>query len=79
MVRPGEPLLAGPGGWAWGVCISGLMVAVDTASSGAGKGGAGDSARFVREREREEERETTLRTRSRRLPVEEEGVRGRVL
>ena len=76
MVRPGAPLPLGPGGWAWGKCISGLTVA---ASSGAGRGGAGGSAWFVREREREEERETTLRTRSRRLPVEEEGVRGRVL
>lgn len=39
----------------------------------------GGSAWFVRGREREEERETTLRTRSRRLPVEEEGVRECVL
>jgi len=79
MVRPGGPLLLGRGGWACGICISGLTVAVDVASGGAGRGGAGGSAWFVREREREEERETTLRTRSRRLPVEEDGVRGRVL
>jgi hypothetical protein len=85
MVRPGPPLLLGPGGWAWESatwcdCMSGLTVAVDAAlGGGAGRGGAGGSAWFVREREREEERETTLRTRSRRLPVEEEGVRGRVL
>lgn len=69
MLRPGAPLLVGPGGWARGV------VAVDPASVGAGRGGAAGSAWFVREREREEERETTLRTRSRRLPVEEDGVR----
>jgi hypothetical protein len=79
MVRPGGPLLLRPCGWAWCICISGLTVAVDAASDGAGRGGAGGSAWFVREREREEERETTLRTRSRRLPVEEEGVRGREL
>ena len=79
MVRPGVLSLLGPGGWAWCICISGLTVAVDAASGGPGRGGAGGSAWFVREREREEERETTLRTRSRRLPVEEEGVRGRVL
>jgi hypothetical protein len=79
MVRPGAPLLLGPGGWAWGACMSRLAVVVDAASGGAGRGGAGGSAWFVREREREEERETTLRTRSRRLPVEEDGVRGRVL
>lgn len=79
MVRPGAPLLVGPGGWVWGICIPGRTVAVDAASGGAGRGGAGGSAWFVREREREEERETTLRTRSRRLPVEEDGVRGRVL
>jgi hypothetical protein len=63
----------------WGICVSGLTVAVDAASGGAGRGGAGGSAWFVWERGREEERETTLRTRSRRLPVEEDGVRGRVL
>jgi hypothetical protein len=79
MVRPGAPLLLRPCGWAWCICISGLTVAVDAASGGPGRGGAGVSAWFVGEREREEERETTLRTRSRRLPVEEEGVRGRVL
>jgi hypothetical protein len=79
MKRPGAPLLLGPGGWAWGICISGLTIAVDAASGGPGRGAAGGSAWFVREREREEERETTLRTRSRRLPVEEDGVRGRVL
>jgi hypothetical protein len=33
----------------------------------------------VRERERDDERETTLRTRSRRLPVDDDGVRGRAL
>ena len=76
MVRPGAPLLVEPGGWAWGTCIS---VVVDAASGGTGRGGAGGSAWLVREREREEERETTLRTRSRRLPVEEDGVRGRLL
>jgi hypothetical protein len=79
IVSPGAPLLPGPGRWAWGVCIPGLTVAVDAASGGAGRGGAGDSAGFVREREREEERETTLRTRSRRLPVEEDGVKECVL
>jgi hypothetical protein len=76
--RPGAPLLPGPGDWEWGIGISVLTVAVDAASGGPGRGGAGGSA-FVREREREEERETTLRTRSRRLPVEDDGVRGRVL
>jgi hypothetical protein len=60
-----------------GICISGLTVAFDAVSGGACRGGAGDSAWFVRERERE--RETTLRTRSRRLPVEEDGVRECVL
>ncbi len=79
MVRPGAPLLLRLGGWVWGICMSGLTVAADAAFSEAGRGGAGGSAWFVREREREEERETTLRTRSRRLPVEEDGVRGRVL
>lgn len=79
MKRPGAPLLLWPGGWAWCICISWLTAAVDAASRGPGRGGAGGSAWFVREREREEERETTLRTRSRRLPVEEDGVRGRVL
>lgn len=29
--RPGAPLLLEPSGWAWGVCISGLTVAVDAA------------------------------------------------
>ena len=42
-----------------------------------GSGAAAGVARFVRERERD--RETTLRTRSRRLPVDEDGVRGRAL
>jgi hypothetical protein len=78
MVRPGAPLLLRPCGRAWCICISELTVAIDAASGGVGRGGAGGSAWFVREREREEERETTLRTRSRRLPVEEEGVRERV-
>lgn len=78
MKSPGAPLLLEPGGCAWGVCIPELTVGVDAAFGGAGRGGAGGSAWFVREREREEERETTLRTRSRRLPVEEDGVRGRV-
>jgi hypothetical protein len=78
MVRPGAPLLVEPGGWVWGIGFSGLTDAVDAASGGAGRGGAGGSAWFVRAREREEERETTLRTRSRRLPVEEDGVKGRL-
>jgi len=80
MVRPGAPLLVEPSGSAWRIGFSGLLTdAVDAPSGGAGRGGAGGSAWFVREREREEERETMLRTRSRRLPVEEDGVRGRVL
>jgi hypothetical protein len=81
MVRPGPPLLLGTGGWAWesATRISGLTVAFDDAALGvsgrAGRTGAGGSAWFVRVRERDEERETTLRTRSRRLPVDEDGVR----
>ena len=56
--------------WAWeSVAVPGTDV--------AGSGDAADVARFVRERERD--RETTLRTRSRRLPVDEDGVRGRAL
>ena len=55
------PLRVEPGGWAWVTCIS---VAVNAASSGAGREGAGSSAWFMREREleREEERETRLQT-----------------
>lgn len=91
MVRPCPSLvlLLGASGWAWEsvvgrcICISGPTVdAVDAALGVAGlegRGGAGGSAWFVRRREREDERVTTLRTRSRRLPVEEDGVRGRVL
>jgi hypothetical protein len=89
MVRPCPSLLLWTGGWAaWEsvgrcICISGLTVdVVDDALGETGtarRGGAGGSAWFVRRREREDERETTLRTRSRRLPVEEDGVRGRVL
>ena len=44
MVRLGVPLLPRPGGWALGVCILGLTVAVDAASDGAGRAGAGSSA-----------------------------------
>jgi hypothetical protein len=77
MVRPGPPLplLLSGGGWAWESAR--LRLAVDDAALGVsgGRAGAGGSAWFVRVREREEERETTLRTRSRRLPVEEDGVR----
>ena len=76
MVRLSTPLLVEPAGWEWCACIS---VAVNTASSGAGRGGAGGSAWFVRECGREEERETTLQTWLRRLPVEEDRVRRGVL
>ena len=75
MVRLGPSVLARMGGCVWEsarrwVGISTLAVAVLL-----GRAGAGGSAWFVRVREREEERETTLRTRSQRLPVDEEGVR----
>ena len=54
--------------WAWeSVAVPWCVTDV------AGSGAATDVARFVRERERD--RETTLRTRSRRLPVDEDGVR----
>jgi hypothetical protein len=92
MVRPRPSLvlllLLETSGWAWEsvgrcICISGPTVDVVDAALGvaglAGRGGAGGSAWVVRRREREDERVTTLRTRSRRLPVEEDGVRGRVL
>ena len=56
--------------------FAGRVWACDT--DGAGSGAATDVARFVRERERDREM-TTLRTRSRRLPVDEDGDRGRAL
>ncbi|KAI0299864.1 hypothetical protein BC826DRAFT_993796 [Russula brevipes] len=80
MVRPGPLPFAIPAR-EWGSatgCVSGLTVAAWEGTDG-GRADAGGSTCFVREREREEERETTLRTRSRRLPVDEDGARGRVL
>lgn len=86
MVRPG-PLSAvllllvvvgTKGGCAWESLkrVSALVGAVDAVALGvAGRTGAGGSPWFVRRRERDEERETTLRTRSRRLPVDEEWAR----
>jgi hypothetical protein len=71
-------LLGTKGGCAWESLkrVSALVGAVDAVALGvAGRTGAGGSPWFVRRREREEERETTLRTRSRRLPVDEEWVR----
>ena len=44
MVRLGMPLIMGPGGGEWGACTS---VAVNAASSGAGRGEASGSAWFV--------------------------------
>src|SRR6266849_4512504 len=79
MAGPGAPLLLRPGGWAWGICISGLTVTVDTEFGEVGRGGAGGSAWFMWEREHKEEWETMLRMRLRRLPVEEDRVRGCVL
>jgi hypothetical protein len=83
MVRPGPlPLPFAIPAREWGSatgCVSRLTVAAWEGTDGAGRAGAGGSTCFVREREREEERETTLRTRSRRLPVDEDGARGRVL
>jgi hypothetical protein len=81
MVRPRASavspllLLGTKGGCAWESLkrVSALVGAVDAVALGvAGRTGAGGSPWFVRRREREEERETTLRTRSRRLPVDEE-------
>ena len=76
MVRLGGPLLVEPGGWAWGTCI---LVAVDAASSGAGRGETGGSVWFVQEHECKKEQETMLQTWLWRLPVEEDRVRGHVL
>ena len=73
MVRPAPlpPLFA----CAWEFAT--WLAATWGGTDGVARGGAGVSVWFRRERERE--RETTLRTRSRRLPVDEEGVRGREL
>jgi len=73
MVRPGPPLLLAWGSATWRVCTP--VANADVALGVTGGTVAGGSAWFVRVREREEERETTLRTRSRRLPVDEDGVR----
>jgi hypothetical protein len=70
MVRPAPlpPLLGGiVCAWEW----------LATTWGGTERGSAGGSVWFRRERERE--RETTLRTRSRRLPVDEDGFKGREL
>jgi hypothetical protein len=55
-------------------CSSELTATAGFGAIGKGGVGVGGSARFVREREDERE-ETTLRTRSRRLPVDDEGVK----
>jgi hypothetical protein len=74
MVRPAPlpPLLA----CAWEFVATWLETAWG-GTDGVPRGGAASSVWFRRERERE--RVTTLRTRSRRLPVDEDGVKGREL